>query len=249
MLHDRFVFEMNYGGLTQHYYNRSPFLDLTSDIESAKFFAVTNYDPDEDKYTATKGSGLGVLYFYSLEMPGAFRGMGDTALSTIGKQVFMRSGAQHGFLLRMNKGLNFNSLPEVRKVFFKHDANISKRILDASANGINYFPHDALEAACREHLEVLKKKKTVSMKAVEMNLRFNPRETKESIVTQLKDRGIRVDESLVPTFPEEHLNRDALVRMWDAFCDGVFFYSPDSVLYQESMWKKRDEVARLVSCN
>lgn len=249
LLHDRFVFEMNYGGLTQHYYNRSPFLDLTSDIESAKFFAVTDYDTDNDEYNVTRNTGLGVLYYYSIEMPGAFRGIGDTALSTIGKQVFMRSGAQHGFLLRMNKGLNFNTLPEVRKVFFKHDANISKRIIDASANGINYFPHDALEAACRERLEVLKKKKTVSMKAVEMNLRFNPRETKESIVSQLKDKGIRVDDSLVPTIPAEYLNRDALVRMWDAFCDGVYFYSPDSILYQESMWKKRDEVARLVSCN
>ncbi len=246
LLHDRFVFEMNYGGLTQHYYNRSSFLDLTSDIDSAKFFAVTDYDPDKDEYTATKKTGLGVLYYYSIEMPGAFRGMRNTALSTIGKQVFMRSGAQHGFLLNMIKGVNFNNLPQVRKVFFKHDAVISLRILDASANGINYFPHDALEAACRERLEVLKRNKTVSMKAVEINLRFNPKETKASIISQLKDKGIRVDETLAPSFPAEHLTRDALVYMWDTFCDGVYFCSPDSILYQEAMRRKRDDVARLV---
>ena len=246
LLHDHFVFEMNYGGLTQHYYNRSSFLDLTSDIESAKFFAVTDYDPDKDEYTATKKTCLGVLYYYSIEMPRAFHGMGDTALSTIGKQVFMRSGAQHGFLLNMSKGVNFNTLPQVRKVFFKHDAAISQRIVDASANGIIYFPHDALEAACRERLEILKKNKTVSMKAVEINLRFNPNETKASIISQLKDKGIRVDETLVPTFPVEHLTRDALVQMWDTFCDGVYFYSPDGILYQEAMRRKRDEVAGLV---
>lgn len=246
LLHDRFVFEMNYGGLTQHYYNRSSFLDLTSDIESAKFFAVTDYDPANDEYTTTKETGLGVLYYYSIEMPGAFRGVGDTALSTIGKQVFMRSGAQHGFLLNMSKGVNFNTLPQVRKVFFKHDAAISKRIVDASANGINYFPHDALEVACRERLEVLKRNKTVSMKAVDINLQFNPKETKASIISQLKDKGIWVDETLVPTFPAEHLTRDALVQMWDTFCDGVYFFSPDGILYQEAMRRKRDEVAGLV---
>ncbi len=246
LLHDRFVFEMNYGGLTQHYYNRSPFLDLTSDIESAKFFAVTDYDHSNDQYTPTKNTGIGVLYYYSIEMPGAFRGIGNTALSTIGKQVFMRSGAQHGFLLRMNKGANFNILSEVRKVFFKHDAAISQRIFDASAGGINYFPHDALEAVCREHLEVLKKNKTVSMKAVEINLRFNPKETKDSIVSQLAAKGIRVDDTLVPTFPKEHLTREALVQMWDTFSEGVYFYSPDSLLYQEALKRKRDEVAKLI---
>ena len=245
LLHDRFVFEMNYFGLTQHYYNRSSLLDLTSDIESAKFFAVTDYDPDNDQYTATKNTGLGVLYYYSIEMPGAFRGFGNIALATIGKQVFMRSGAQHGFLIDMNKGVNFNTLPQVRKVFFKHDAAISQRILDRSAKGLNYFPHDALEAACRERLEILKKNKTVSMNAVEINLRLNPKETKTSIISQLKYKGIRVDEKLLPTFPVEYLTRDALVQMWDTFCDGVYFYSPDGILYQEAMLKKRDEVARL----
>ena len=183
---------------------------------------------------------------YSIEMPGAFRGEGETALSTIGKQVFMRSGAQHGFLLRMEKGVNFNTLPQVRKVFFKQNAAVSQRIFEASANGLNYFPHDALEAACREHLEVLKKNKTVSMKAVEINLRLNPKDTKASIVSQLAAKGIRVDDTLVPTFPMEHLTRDALMQMWDTFCDGVYFYSPDSLLYQEAMRRKKDEVARLV---
>ena len=246
LLHDRFVFEMNYGGLTQHYYNRSPFLDLTSDIESAKFFAVTDYVKETDEYIVTKNTGLGVLYYYSIEMPGAFRGEGDTALSTIGKQVFMRSGAQHGFLLRMEKGVNFNALPEVRKVFFKQDAAISQRIFEASDNGLTYFPHDALQAACREHLEVLKKNNIVSTKAVKINLRLNPKETKDSIVSQLAAKGIRVDDTLAPAFPKEHLTREAIVQMWDTFCDGVYFYTPDSLLYQEAMRGKRDEVARLV---
>lgn len=235
LLHDRFVFEMNYGGLTQHYYNKSPFLDLTSDIESAKFFAVTDYDGDHDVYQVTKETGLGLLYYYSIEMPGAFRTKTHCTLSTIGKQIFMRSGNQHGFLLRMEKGVNFNDLPQVRKVFFKHDSAIAQRIFEASDEGRKYFPDDALQTACCEHLEVLKKKRTVSLRAVELNLKNNPTETIDSLVLQLKKNGIEVDNTLVPTFPKEYLSHDAMQRMWDEFCRDVYFYSPDGLLYQKAV--------------
>lgn len=237
LLHDRFVFEMNYGGLTQHYYNKSPYLDLTSDIESAKFFAVTDYDCDHDEYHVTKETSLGVLYYYSIEMPGAFRTKTPYALSTIGKQIFMRSGNQHGFLLRMEKGVNFNDLPQVRKVFFKHDSAIAQRIFEASDEGRKYFPDDALQAACCERLEVLKKKRTVSLRAVELNQKNNPSETIDSLVAQLKNNGIEVVDTLVPAFPKEYLSREAMQRMWDEFCRDVYFYSPDGLLYQKAMAK------------
>lgn len=235
LLHDRFVFEVNYGGLTQHYYNKSPFLDLTSDIESAKFFAVTDYLPDEDKYCVTKEKGLGVLYYYSIEMPEAFRQTGHYALTTIGKQVFMRSGAQHGFLVRMEKGVNFNELPQVRKVFFKHDEGIAQKIFDASDSGKMYFPNDALQEVCRNRLEILKKNRTVSLKAVELNQRYNPEETVDSLIAKLKDKNIKVDSSLTPAFPAEYLSREGMKRMWDEFCKDVYFYSPDGLLYQRAM--------------
>lgn len=235
LLHDKFVFEVNYGGLTQHYYNRSPFLDLTSDIESAKFFAVTDYSAEKDEYKPTDETGLGVLYYYSLEMPDAFQDHGSYALSTIGKQIFMRSGAQHGFLLRMEKGVNFNDLPQVRKVFFRHDRMLSQKIFDASDSGRIYFPTDALEAACRERLEILKKNRTVSVQAVAMNLAFNRNESAKSIVSKLATKGIRVDDKLRPKFPETYLSRQKMREMWEAFCKDVFFYSPDGLLYQNAM--------------
>ncbi len=235
LLHDRFVFEINYGGLTQHYYNKSPFLDLTSDIESAKFFAVTDYDSDTDEYHVTDKKELGVLYYYSIEMPKTFQDGGNYALSTIGKQVFMRSGAQHGFLLRLDKGVNFNELPQVRKVFFKHDKSVEQRIFDASDKGKKYFPDDALQAACRERLEVLKKNRTVSLKAVEINQRNNPTETIASLIAKLSAEKIYVDTTLIPTFPDQFISKEAIRRMWEEFCRDVYFYSPDSLLYQKAM--------------
>lgn len=45
-----FPIEMNLYGLTQHYYNKTSLMDLTSSIDVAKFFAVTDYDSQSDRY-------------------------------------------------------------------------------------------------------------------------------------------------------------------------------------------------------
>ena len=60
-------FKINYVGLSQHYYNRTNLLDLTSDMEVAKFFAVTEFSMDNDCYVEYKGDQLGVLYYYDIQ--------------------------------------------------------------------------------------------------------------------------------------------------------------------------------------
>ena len=42
-------------GLSQHYYNNTPWLDLTSDMEVAKFFAVTTFNMKLDCYEKIYG--------------------------------------------------------------------------------------------------------------------------------------------------------------------------------------------------
>lgn len=63
LFHDRFVFEMNYLGLSQHYYNCTEYLDLTSCIDIAKFFAVTTFDFDNDRYVRYDGDKLGYFTY------------------------------------------------------------------------------------------------------------------------------------------------------------------------------------------
>ena len=62
LLNDFFRFKVDYVGLSQHYYNNTPKLDLTSDMDVAKFFAVTWFNMDTDRYEKYTGSELGVLY-------------------------------------------------------------------------------------------------------------------------------------------------------------------------------------------
>ena len=78
---------MNKYGLTQHYYNKTSFLDLTSNVETAKFFATTEYNRDTDSYFPIHDSSdLGVIFCYELQMPGAMTRRNDNySLSVIGK--------------------------------------------------------------------------------------------------------------------------------------------------------------------
>lgn len=233
----RFVFEMNYGGLNQHYYNKTKFLDLTSDLEAAKFFAVTIYK--NGIYSPYNEEGIGVLYYYDLQMPGAFQDHKGYSLSTIGKQVFMRSGAQHGFLLSMEKGLNFNNLPEVHKVFFRHDPQISKAIFDLNKCGDKFFPVDSLEMAWKRKMDEMKDQKKISLDAVQYNVSLNDGETIESIERKLKSYDILVDRSYKPQFkPEElYLYYNAIMHegFWENFCENVYFFGNDGELFKQDL--------------
>ena len=100
MLMNEFIqFKINYMGLSRHYYNYTHLLDMTSDMDVAKFFAVTTFDMDNDCYLEYKGDELGVLYYYDIKADAFNINKGRVHhVDTIGKQPFMRSGNQSGFV-------------------------------------------------------------------------------------------------------------------------------------------------------
>lgn len=228
LFHDRFVFEMNYKGLAQHYYNCTEYLDLTSRIEIAKFFAVTTFDFNHDRYVKYDGDKLGVIYFYSIEPDSFARENYGTQLTTIGKQVFMRSGNQAGFLLKMKEGQNFNALPNVRAVFFHHDKAITDRIFSEFSNGDVVMPEEMLRNVWHNRMADPTLKSRISEGAVNMYLRDNPKRSKSEVMAQLRKEGITiVTES--PSFTPDDLstyNRNAL-QNWQDFVSDIHFYSPE----------------------
>lgn len=241
--HDIFRFEVNYGGLAQHYYNKTRFLDLTSDIDAAKFFAITDYRFDEyTPHTDTKE--LGVIYYYELAEPGAFIPQKKQHLSTIGKQIFMRSGSQHGFLLSMEKGVNFNELPQVHKVFFRHDPSISLQIYKESSNGKIYFPSDILQEQWKRFLKQFDEKHVVSLEAVKINVKDNLRNNVsiKSISRKLeKMYGIKIDKDRIPAFDSDLMKQyyeDIKNGWWqDVFCKDIYFTSSDGIVYKDMLLK------------
>lgn len=142
-------FEMNLFGLTQHYYNKNSFIDLTSDPQVAAFFATTEYDGETDVYLPIeeKDSEIGVLYYYNLDINYDFGVRMDgkkSPLSTTGLQVFPRSGRQKGFLYDVHIDENFNEVAQVQAVRFYQHADVSERIWRAFHEGDDLFPDDIL---------------------------------------------------------------------------------------------------------
>lgn len=142
-------FQLNLKGLSQHYYNKTSCLDLTSDVEAAKFFAISDAKTDpktgEDIYFVYKPQDPkepGVIYYYEVRQPMAFHPYGNNfSLNPMGKQfIFGRSCQQHGFLLDTPRGSDFMDSPFAHAVYFRHDPKISQEIFERSDFGYKYYP-------------------------------------------------------------------------------------------------------------
>ena len=237
LLHDTFRFRMHTQGLAQHYYNKSHFLDLTSDLEVMKFFATTDYNWKTDSYSPhTTTDELGVIYCYELQYPTAFLKHEGYALKTIGKQMFMRPGSQCGFLLEMGKDIDLKTLPEISAVYFYHDAGISNEIFTNSNSGYDYFATDLLQHAWQDRYCKRRNDRIVSKKTVEYNAQLN-NTTIEDITQKLTTIGIQVDD-MIPSFKSEELDMyyaSIPNGWWDRFCDDIHFYGAEDELYRQAL--------------
>lgn len=233
----------NYGGICQHYFQRTTFLDLTSDVEAAKFFACCDYHQESDSYTPHTNDGVGVIYFYEIVMPIAFQKLSQGNLgsyyhlSTIGKQIFPRSGAQHGYLMDLSKEIDFNDLPLTRKVYFRHNPAISEEIFVSNDQGKKIMPPSILDDYWREKMSSPRTDRSVSRVAVEINKSLNPKETTSSLEKKLKQRGFTIRKD-APRFTEDQLSnyyQDIKNGWWkDVFCKDIYFYGKDGGPYQDA---------------
>ncbi len=236
--HDTFKIRMHYPGLAQHYYNKSIFLDFTSNIDVMSFFATTDYDYKNDEYYPNEDlDKIGVIYYYELKFPEAFQQHNGYAMKNIGKQVFLRSGLQSGFLLEMKKGVDLKKdVSEVHAVYFKHDKKLSKEIFEKSNCGEKYFAEDLLQHAWKDRLKKRFEDKVVSRETVLLNVSRNIGETEESITEKLATLGITVDD-FKPAFTDEelkdfYLNID---KWWNDFCEDIHFHDAEDEIYRQEM--------------
>lgn len=219
-------FEMNLFGLTQHYYNKTSFLDLTSDPQVAPFFATTKYDWDTDTYSPIeeKDSEIGVLYYYNLDINQDFGKRIDgsrSSLSTIGLQVFPRSGRQKGFLYDLRTNENFNDVAQVQAVRFYQRADVSERIWSAFHEGNDLFPDDILMRHWRQNNA---DSNVVSTRTIKMNQNHNPEMTLSEVEAEARSLGLEIAD-YVPRFTDAELDEYyAAVKnehYWQNFCTQI----------------------------
>ena len=238
LMHEFIRFKINYLGLSQHYYNNTPLLDLTSDMEVAKFFAVTKFDPKKDCYLKYEGDNLGVLYYYDIQSDSFTEREGrNYIIDAIGKQPFMRSGNQSGFLINLEKDDDFNCLPEVRYVFFKHDPEITSRIFNESLNGEKYMPQEMLRTHWYNRISNEDERMKISYEALLLNFERNPHESHSRILAELRKKGFKVNKKYKAKFTEEELDLyySNSEQIWKEFCSNVYFYGPEGALLKKHL--------------
>ena len=239
MLMNEFVrFKVNYVGLSQHYYNRTHLLDLTNDIEVAKFFAITTFDMNNDRYIEYDGDKLGVLYYFDIQADTFSKREGRKYnIDTIGKQPFMRSGNQSGFLINLEREDDFNLLPEVRYVFFRHDKNITSRIFKESMNGDKYMPQEILRTHWYTRMADEKERKKISYEALKINFANNPHESHSHILKELQKKGFEISNKYKSTFTDDELDLyyKNSEQIWAEFCSNIFFYGPEGLLLKKHL--------------
>lgn len=221
-LTDRFRLVMeNPYGIAMSYGFPTQLLSLTSDIEIASFFAVTEFNKTEKKYKPVDNSDntkTGVLYVFNLMAPfGLIPG-----LSTVGLQPFVRPGLQKEFAINLPKDADFKNHKFTVGFVFKHDNNISQRIYNKFHQGELLRPHDDILAPKAK--QILDSQE-VSLAALERNLHQNPRDDKSRIERELNEARINVANRPYPFFTDDDLSYiyDKPTEFWDAFCKDIEF--------------------------
>ena len=210
---------MNYYGLAQHYGFKTGLVDFTTDLDVAAFFACTE-NVGFDKYrpiTDTKECPTGVIYVHPVNPKYTFKCL---PFSTIGLQLFPRSGAQKGILF--NEGRHPIPLDNLVQVFpFRHDAVVSLHFFNMMKNGMKLFPTDSISRYAQQILE----SNEVSGCVFAENLYSNQDDFDKNIES-LQREGIHVNWRRKPHFTLEmldELEQDLRNGLWEHFCKQICF--------------------------
>lgn len=210
---------MNYYGLAQHYGFHTGLIDFTTDIDAAAFFACTRYlgDDEYEPVTDIEKDQYGVVYVHKILPEATFKYLG---FSTIGLQLYPRSGAQKGVCY--NEGisrLNVNKL--VRPVYFRHVPEVSKRVYDMLKGGKLLFPKDSISKYAKEILSG----NEISGETFAQNLYSNHDDLLENL-SVLGKHNINVNWHKRMHFTNEMLQEvqnDLRDNLWEIFCNQVYF--------------------------
>lgn len=202
-------------GLAYAYDHPTPFIGLTSDLDVASFYAVTEYDTVSGKYRPVT-TGMGVIYVFELRFPFSL----TMGLSSLGRLLFPRTLHQKTFLLNISPEYDFNKTAVVTGFVFNQDAALSKAIYDKFEGGEILAPKDDF---------LLKKVKSFPKNAVSeqgfiRNLSENEGDSRWENESILGRAGIRIDRTFNPAFTYEEL-RDVysnIANYWQLMMDSVF---------------------------
>jgi len=209
--------DMNYYGLAQHYGFKSTLVDFSTDIDTAAFFACMEnkehdiYEPIED------AAGCGVIYVCQIEPRTTFK---VTGFSTIGMQLYPRSGAQKGVLF--NEPIAPEPLYKLYKVYpFRHDKSSSHYFYEMMEGGKKLFPPDQISLHAQEILDG----NEISGATFAENIYSNQDDFKKNMES-VERKGISINWHKQVQFTPEMLHtlyEDIKNGLWEEFCKNIYF--------------------------
>lgn len=202
-------------GLAYAYDQPTPFVGLTSDLDVAAFYAVTEYDAESGKYTPVT-TGMGVIYAFELRMPFSM----TIGLSSLGRLIFPRTLQQKTFLLNISPEYDFNQMAVVNGFVFNHDATLSRVIYDRFEGGEKLAPKEDFLLRKIQSFP----KDAVSEQGFMRNLSENMGDSRMENEEVLGRAGLRIDGNFNPAFTYEELKGvySNIGGYWQSMIDGVF---------------------------
>lgn len=203
----------NYGSvlfdpLAQHYGLATEWLDITSDLEIALFFATCKWSKDERGWKPiskediqTEDEQYGVI-FHVPECQANIRTnmdqLNNNRILPIGYQPFMRCHSQHAYGICMRKPTPLQDDIMFEKLYFKHDEDFSREIFENMDQGRKVFPREGINGF-EDVIDTIKELKVFSKEAY-----YNVLEREEYYSSDAEARkalkGVDIlDESPIPT--------------------------------------------------
>lgn len=212
-------------GIAMCYGFDTSLLSLTSDMNIAAFYACCEQDENGVWAPVTNNdeNKKGILYVFNITAPFAM----TPGLSTVGKQVFERCGAQKAFAIEVPRGQDFRNHKFAAGFVFRHDNVVSQKFFERFHGGNILAPTaDILADKAREILS----SKIVSRTAFERNLKANPGDRDFLNINEIKEKGYEIAEGRTGSFTEEDLTGyyDNSLQIWEDFCQNLVFNDRNS---------------------
>lgn len=202
----KFILKNAYG-LASAYSFVSPYINLTSSLDLAMFYATHKFN-EVGNYEPADPNTIGIIYVYVLEEPFGV----SSGLSTLGLQVFQKTFNTKQFLYRINRGENFNEKSNVAGFTFKQ-----------TKDGSEYFAQQIKEQEILPKDDFLAKKlqelgNKIYTGAIAENLRKNKGDSEAGNRQILEKEGFKIVDG-IPSFCVEDLISVDLENIWATIWD------------------------------
>ncbi len=136
--------------IAQHYGIRTKYLDITSNLEVALFFATckhignNRYRPITDEDIANDIGKEGMIYWRIAELDYIEAIENRQSIYPIGYQPFSRCHKQYGYFMTGNENFDLNNEPNFNIYYFNRTPKLSREIYEKFDRGKVLFEYDAL---------------------------------------------------------------------------------------------------------